>query len=79
MGLATLLAWRIKMPQITMPTIEMDNSNSLQGFDNIDINIQQQQSQENKGVNIITIISHLRHSYSSTLAQVLKKYLCTSI
>jgi hypothetical protein len=45
MGLATLLGWRIKMPEITIPTIEMDiqhqdgggATSTLQGFDNIDI------------------------------------------
>jgi len=49
MGLATLLAWRIKMPDVTLiPTIEMDasaagglaaggGSVSLHGFDNVDI------------------------------------------
>jgi len=37
MGLATLLAWRIKMPKVELPTIEMDTT-QMEGFDNIDIN-----------------------------------------
>ena len=37
MGLATLMGWRLKMPEMSIPGIELESQHHPDGFENIDI------------------------------------------
>jgi len=62
MGLALLLAWRIKMPDLPPQNLELENQNNIQGFDPVEIdekiqNNQQQQTTQTEGIPHATVFS----------------------